>query len=432
MRKLGRFAVGLVIAILVVVPALAKSDNASSKAEESPRVAVVEFDDRSHAHLDHLGSGVADKLAKELSAGGVRVIGQGDLDAWMQEAGVDPTTAAGLSSAARALGVDFVVSGAVEGVTVESQTLELLGIARLSSAQASVELSAWVMDASGNPYREEEASGRGKGETSLSLYFGSQFSAPDRDTCSGGLVSERDAYAEGELVSIAYRNDSLSGWFGLEVYASDGTFMRWLGWRFVPRGECETWVWNQRDALGTSVPLGIYTARLRVGQSLADAVDFQIRPGLSVVLPSLDQITVGSEAFNGDAVGMAIDDAIVQLAALLLPALLLGEAEAGELAAAAGPLECGTALLGQIASVFPDGRASINVGSLRGVAVGDRFEILAVEDLAFDPETQAIASYEILAVKGEIEIVEVREMASTGICAGDAAPSVGDLVRLLP
>lgn len=432
MAKLGRVAVGLVIAVLVAVPALAKSDNASSKAEEEPRVAVLEFDDKSHAHLDRLGGGVADKLARELSAGGVRVIGQGDLDAWMQEAGVDPTTAAGLSSAARALGVDFVVSGAVEGVTVESQTLELLGIARLSTAQASVELSARVMDASGSASEQEGASGRGKGETSLSLYFGGLFSAPARDGCSGGLVSEREAYAEGELVSIAYRNDSLSRWLGLEVYANDGAFVRWLGWRFVPRGECETWVWNQRDALGTSVPLGIYTARLRVGESLADAVEFQIRPGLSVVLPSLDQVTVGTEAFNGDAVGVAIDDAVAQLAALLLPTLLRDAAEAGEVAAASVPFEGGAALLGQIASVFPDGRASINVGSLRGVAVGDRFEVLAVQNLAFDPETQAIASYEVLAWKGEIEIIEVREMASTGVCVGDAAPSVGDLVRLLP
>lgn len=441
MVRRGRFALGLLIAVLVAVPVLPRSDNASPKAKDdamgamstdAPRVAVVEFDDRSHAHLDQLGGGVADKLASALSAGGARVIGQGDLDSWMQEAGVDPTSAAGLSSAARALGVDYVVSGVVESVSVETQTLDLLGIARLSSAQASVELSARLIDASGSLSGVEKARGQGKGETSLSLYFGGLFSSPVLDLCRGGLISEHEAYAEGELVSIGYHNGAASGWFGIEVYASDGTFVRWLGWRFVPREECETWIWNQRDALGKPVPLGIYTARLRVGQSLADAAEFQIRPGFSLILPSLDHVTVGTEAFSGDAVGMAIEDAIAQLAAALLPALLRDTGGVGELLPAREFPEQASTVLGQVAATFPDGRVSINIGSLSGVAVGDRFEVLAVADLAFDPATEAISSYEIVAAKGEIEIVEVREMASTGICVGDTTPSVGDLVRLLP
>jgi hypothetical protein len=90
------------------------------------------------------------------------------------------------------------------------------------------------------------------------------------------------------------------------------------------------------------------------------------------------------------------------------------------------------ALLGQIASLLPDGRAEISVGAANGVAVGDRFEVLTVDHLAFDPTTQSVIAYDVLETKGEIQIVEVRERASTGVCQGEFDPLVGDLVRLVP
>ena len=88
--------------------------------------------------------------------------------------------------------------------------------------------------------------------------------------------------------------------------------------------------------------------------------------------------------------------------------------------------------MGQVASVLPDGRIAVNVGSSSGVAVGDRFEVLAVDHLIFNPETLAVVAYDVLATKGEIRIVEVRERASYGICQGAFEPLVGDLVRFVP
>jgi hypothetical protein len=402
----------------------------------SPRVAVTEFDDQSRMRLANLGAGVADKLADQLAAGGARVVGRGEIEALMQEEGLDPTSLGDLSRAARELGVDLLVTGTIEDVVADAMTLDL-GLVRLTSAEARVNATVRMIDPSTDAVAVvASASGSGRGTTGLSVYLGGFFSpSPSCDACGGGLRPERAAFAESELVSFGYVNPSTSGWFGLEVYGSDGTFLRWLGWRFVARDACKTWFWDQRNALGASVGAGIYVARLRDGDTHTETVTFQIRPGLTVSLPSLDQVTVGTSAFDGDIVGVAIDDVVGQLAKSLLPAIMAhrSPSAAAPLAAAAPTTtEEASTLLGQVASVLPDGRIAVNVGSSNGVAVGDRFEVLAVDHLVFHPETLAIVAYNVLAAKGEIRIVEVRERVSYGVCQSAFEPLVGDLIRLVP
>lgn len=411
--------------LAVLVPAL---DGAG------PRVAVTEFDNQSRMRLANLGAGVADKLADRLAAGGVRIVARGEIETLMQEEGLDPTSLDDLARAARELGVGLLITGTVEDVVVDAMTLDL-GLVRLTSAEARAAATARLIDVSANAVvAVSSASGSGKGATGLSIYLGSFFS-PSCDACGGGLVSERAAYAEGELVSFGYVNPAASGWFGLEVYGSDGAFLRWLGWHFVARDACKTWFWNQRDALGSSVGAGIYIARLRDGDVHTETVTFQIRPGLSISLPSLDQATVGTSAFDSDIVGVAIKDVVDQLAASLLPTIMAYRSPsvatpfAAEVPAAS---EETSSLLGQVASVLPDGRVAVNVGSSDGVAVGDRFEVLAVDHLVFDPETLAVVAYVVLETKGEVRIVEVRERVSYGVCQSAFEPLVGDLVRFVP
>jgi TolB-like protein len=413
--------------LAVLVPAL---DGAS------PRVAVTAFDDQSRMRLANLGAGVADKLADRLAASGVRIVARGEIETLMQEEGLNPTSFGDLARAAQELGVDLLITGTVEDVAVAAMTLDL-GLVRLTSAEARAAATARMIDASADAVvAVSSASGSGKGTPGLSIYLGSFFSpSPSCDACGGGLVSERTAYAEGELVSFGYVNPSASGWFGLEVYDSDGAFLRWLGWHFVTRDACETWFWNQRDALGSSVGAGIYVARLRDGDAHTETVTFQIRPGLSISLPSLDQVTVGTSAFDSDIVGVAIDDVVDQLAASLLPAIMAHRSPS----VAAPPAddvptasEETSSLLGQVASVLPDGRVAVNVGSSSGVAVGDHFEVLAVDHLVFDPETLAVVAYDVLETQGEIRIVEVRERVSYGVCQSAFEPLVGDLVRFVP
>ncbi len=409
------------------------SSDAVFAEDGAPRVAVTEFDDKSHARIDHLGAGFADKLADRLAEGGIRIVGRGEMDSLMQEEGLDPTSLDDLSLAARELGVDLLVTGAVESFAIDTTTLDL-GLVRLTSAEARVEATAELIDPSADAVAlTSTASGRGKGSSGLSVSLGSMFSlSPSCDVCGGGLRVERATYAEGELVSLGVLNTSSSGWFGVEVTASDGTFVCWLGWHFVAHDACETWFWNQRDALGSPVGAGIYTVALRVGDALVDSVTFQVRPSVSFTIPSLDEITVGTAAFDSSVAGVAIDDAVDQLAASLLSTILArGAAPAAGKPTPSLPEELGT-LLGQVASVFPDGRTAINVGASSGVAVGDRFEVLAVDHLVFDPDTLAIVAYDVLETRGEIEIVEVRDRASTGVRLGEFDPLVGDLVRFVP
>ncbi len=476
MMKVRGWSVACVVAVLAAVPGFAERDHAASHAsdlyvaaesatsaataprddpaaedaassrshvrgkgggeapasDEATRVAVTDFDDMSRARIDNLGSGFADKLAGRLAESGVRVVGRGEIESLMQEEGLDPTSLGDLSFAARELGVDLIVSGVVESLSVNTTTGSLW-LFRASGAESRVEATAGLIDAASDAFvMTTSASGTGVAPLTLSLDLTSLlFPSPACDVCDGGLRVERTSYSEGELVSIGYSNDSLSGWFGVEVAAADGTFLRWLGWHYVARDACETWLWNQRDALGAPVGAGVYATRVRAGDSVIESASFQVRPGISLTLPSLEEITVGSAAFDGGVAGVAIDDAVGRLAALLLPTILAHNAAPAFATALGAPLES-SPLLGQVASVLPDGRTELNVGALNGVAVGDLFEVLAVDNLTFDPDTQAIVSYDVLETKGQIEIIEVRERASTGLRLGEFGLLVGDLVRFVP
>lgn len=410
-----------------------RGEGEAPAGDEAARVAVTDFDDMSRARIDNLGSGFADKLAGRLAESGVRVVGRGEIESLMQQEGLDPTSLGDLSFAARELGVDLIVSGAVESLSVNATTGSLW-LFRASGAESLVEVTAGLIDAASDAFvMTTSASGTGVAPLTLSLDLTSLlFPSPACDVCEGGLRVERTSYSEGELVSIGYSNDSSSGWFGVEVAATDGTFLRWLGWHYVARDACETWFWNQRDAFGAPVGAGVYATRVRAGDSVIESASFQVRPSISLTLPSLEEITVGSAAFDGGVAGVAIDDAVGRLAALLLPTILAHNAAPSFGATALGaPLES-FPLLGQVASVLPDGRTELNVGALNGVAVGDLFEVLAVDNLTFDPDTQAIVSYDVVETKGQIEIIEVRERASTGVRLGEFDPLVGDLVRFVP
>ena len=405
----------------------------ASNQDGTPRVVVAAFDDQSRARIDNLGAGLADKLAARLAVGGVHIVGRSQIESLMQAEALDPTSPEGLACAARDLGADLLVSGVLESVIVDSATLDL-GLVQLGSAEAHVAATVELIDAvTGGVVTAAAAEGTAKTSFSLSFDLGNFFAASAScDVCGGGLQSAETAYSHGALVSFGYSNGSLAGWFGLEVYASDGTFLRWLGWRFVPHGGCETWTWNQRDALGSPVPAGIYTARLRDGDVLTAAASFQIRPSLTLVLPSLDQVTTGTSAFDNNVVGKAVDDVVEHLAKSLLASILaLRTAEAAR-ASTSASLSGATQLLGQIASVLPDGRVTINLGASSGVSLGDRFEVLSVDNLVFDRDTQSVASYDIVAERGIIEVVDVRERASTGTRLGDFDVLVGDLVRFAP
>ena len=410
----------------------------ASEALSGVRAAVAEFADHSRAGFVNVGAGIADRLAEELAESGLVVVQRGELEAWLQERGLDPFLQENLIVAARELGVDYVVSGAVEAMDVEEVALNL-AIVRFTSAAVRVQATADLIDVqAGEPVSSISAEGRDEGATGVSVSLSGFLAlANTYDVCAGGLRTDRTVYAVGETVPIGYANDAAGGWFGVEIYSASDEFLGWLGWRFIGAGECGKWFWDQRNALGVEVGSGLYRAKLWNGTSYAATAGFQVRPGWTASVPPMTEITVGSEAFDGTIAGRAVRQVVDQLAASVLSAAAGGPVRAPRAERAAGSALMSAAApgtaerVGQVAAILPDGRVAINIGSSSGVAVGDRFEVLAVDNLVLDPQSLAILGFDVVQTKGEIQIVEVRDRVSYGVCLSDFQPDIGNVARWL-
>jgi hypothetical protein len=71
----------------------------------------------------------------------------------------------------------------------------------------------------------------------------------------------------------------------------------------------------------------------------------------------------------------------------------------------------------------------ISIGATTGVNKGDFFQVLHTQNVITDPSTGEILDYEIIGIKGEIVIVEVRERVSYAIRTTEFVPVVGDMVE---
>jgi len=406
------------------------------------KIAVARFEDVSQAGFVNVGGGVAEELAGRFAATGLRVIDHAELDATMQANGLNPAFREDVALAGRLVGADLLVVGTVSDIHVQQTSLNL-GFLRVDNAAVDVRLGAEVIDArTSHPLVSVSAEGFNEGTTGFSIDLGALLSfltAGSSEVCAGGLQADRAWYNSGQTVLLGYRNDAAPAWFGIEIYSSTGAFLQWLGWQFVATDDCGTWSWDQRDAFGMPMSPGIYTAKLWDGTSHIDTAGFQIRPGISVSVPAADEITVGTPQFAETVVGASMNQAIDRMTSTLLLAMadtarFAFEEPADEAPRAAAAMEdvAFAPRQGQIAAILPDGRIAINLGASSGVTVGDRFEVLEVENLVVDPNTSEILGYEFLAVKGEIEVIETREWVSYATRVADFPPIIGDVVRAVP
>ncbi len=400
------------------------------------RIAVARFDDTSSSGFVHVSEGVSDELAERLTGSGLRILGRAELDAAMQANGLNPLLPPDIATTGRLIGADLLILGSVTGISVQETSMSL-GFLRFDSASVDVGLSAQIVDArSGQRLSDLSAEGQAEGSSGFSIDLGellSFLSIGSSEICDGGLQADRAWYSTGQTVVLGHRNVGDPGWFGVEIHSASGTFLQWLGWEFIDTDECAPWFWDQRNMSGVPVNPGIYNAKLWDGTSYIDTVGFQVRPGLSLSVPEAEEITVGSAAFDETVVGTAMNRAIDRLAAVLLLALedvvplaFDNEAPMAAVATLAPSRE------GQIAAILPDGRIAINLGASSGVAVGDVFEVLEVENLLVDPVTNEILGYSVVSVKGEIRIVETRDQISYAVPTSSFAPIIGDLIRSIP
>ena len=408
---------------------------ASASHLASLRIVVAQFEDRSGSGFVNLGDGIADKLSEQLLNAGLRVLAQAELEAIMQQRGLNPAFSGDIAAAARALGADLYITGAVEDVVLRQMSLSL-GFIRFGGASTDVAVSAQLVNVHTSEILSSlSVEGHDEGATGFSVDLGDILSLSDRkNACIGGLRTDSSWYYVGNTVPIGYYNPSLPRWFSVEIYSGTGAFVRWLGWRYIGSWECGRWYWDQRDATGMQMSPGIYRAKLWDGTSYIAETTFQIRPGSGVTIPLVDEITVGSDRFEGTIVGSAINQAIDQLTSMLFQSLddvapLVAGSPMSEAFAAALREPFSDPREGQIAAILPDNRVAINIGASSGVAKGDFFQVLNVEHLALDPQSMKIVSYDLLSVKGEIVIVEVRDRVSYAVRTSDFEPSIGDVVR---
>ena len=398
------------------------------------KVAVARFEDRSSSGFLNVGEGVADALVKRLVESGVRVLERGELEAVMQERGLNPLLTTDLATAGQNLGADLLVVGTVNKVNVQQASFSV-GLFSFSSASVETDISARLV----NVYTTEiekvvSAAGKEEGATGFSVGTGKILSlspSASADACAGGLRTNKPYYVVGETVHIGYLNPKAPAWYTVEIDTLSGGFIKWLDWQHITPGGCGRWMWDQRDMWNAQMSPGMYTVKLWDGTSYIGTVNFQIKLGGGLTPLPFDEITVGSHRFAGTIVGKATDSALNELVSELIRAM---EAVAPKVIAAKGALPVAgpefVPKTGQIAAILADGRVVINRGTSSGVSKGDFFEVLDTRNLVTDPASGMILSYDVLGVKGELVIVEVRDRISYGLRTSDFVPLVGDVVRL--
>lgn len=401
----------------------------------SLKVVVAGFDDLTNSGFLHVGGGVADKLIERLVRTGVRVLERSELEAIMQERALNPSLTTDVAMAGQLLGADLLIAGSVSDLEVVTSTLRL-GFLSFSGAAVDISASARLI----NVYTSEimrvvSAEGHDEGATGFSVNltgFLPLMQTDSPDICGGGLQTVRSWHNVGESVPIGYRNLSAPEWFSIEIATGIGSFVEWLGWQYIDSNDCGIWYWNQLDVAGLQMSPGVYSAKLWDGTAYVAEVGFQIRPGVSITVPPVTEITVGTAQFDETVVGSALNYAIDDLASGLLGALedvspILTEQRASS--QSAEPLAY--AKEGQIAAVLPDGRIAINIGASAGVALGEFFEVLDVDNVIVDPQSLEILDFDVFGVKGEMVVTEVRDRVSFGVLTSDFEPVIGDIVRWL-
>ena len=398
------------------------------------KIAVARFEDRSGSALINVGQGVADELIGHLVRSGVHVLERSELEAVMQERGLNPAIQSDLITAGQLLGADLLVVGSVTKANVQQQAVSL-GFFSASSASVNIAMSARLV----NVYTSEiidavSAEGSASGSTGFSINIGKILAGTQptgANVCVGGLRSDKSYYYVGETIHLGYRNAGAAGWFGVEIDTIGGAFIKMLDSnQFINNGACGEWFWDQRGPGGVQLSPGLYIAKLWDGMSYVATINFQIRPGTGPVTP-LSEITVGSGQFDETIVGKATNSALDQLVSRLInsmenaaPAILAARSASG---AAQAPMTAPRAA--QVAAILSDGRIAINIGTDAGIHKGDFFQVLDTVNLVSDPVTGEILSYDVIGVKGEIVITDVRDRVSYAVRTSDFDPTIGDIAR---
>jgi len=430
-RKIRLSILGMAVLTLLIgvlfLPALAQGSLSQLV------LAVARFDDRSGSGLANVGDGVADLLVERLVNAGYRVVERQEIDSILAERGLNPLITGDLAEAARIVGADLLLVGSATKVDIQESTISL-GFFTVSGATVTVGISIRAVDV----YTTEivgasSVEAQAEGQTGFSLNIGQllgTLSSWRANVCTGGFLSDKASYVQGEIVNFGYKDPAPSHTYRVMVKDSLGTLIWVSSWAWSsPASPCVTFSWDQKDTFGNPVPPGSYTAELWLGvSSMVATRPFTVTAGTPPAWMS--EITVGTEQFMGTVVGQAVDKALDEL--LTKIGEMIGRVEAQVLAERAQAGEPGPSgvLKARVVDVWADGTIVIDIGNEDGVSRYEIFEVYAAVEVR-DPATGELI--EVIPAtdtpKGEMIVTRVEERVSLGNAIGADFPvSIGDLV----
>jgi len=189
-------------------------------------LAVARFDDRSSSGLANVGDGVADLLVERLVNAGYRVVERQEIDSILAERGLNPLLTGDLAEAARIVGADVLLIGSVTKVDIQESTISL-GFFTVSGATVTVDLSIRAVDV----YTTEivgaaSVEGEADGQTGFSLNIGQllgTLSSWRADVCTGGFLTDKGSYVQGEIVNFGYKDPAPSPSHPFRVMVKDSS-----------------------------------------------------------------------------------------------------------------------------------------------------------------------------------------------------------------
>lgn len=294
---------------------------ASGAALATPVVAVAPFANHSGSFLLNLEDGVAGMLVEKLEGMGYLVIPPGAMRSWIVQRGLPVWDQNSWRQAARELGGQAFLAGTIDSLTTNRITISL-GFIVVSGISSQAQLSLVVEDLLAQASLARlQGRGEGEGEAKLSFDLGALLTWPS-GVCTGGFKSSQVAYHPGEPVLIGYLDPAPPGNFYIVIHPQGAPTPSWTSGVVTSSGAspCVSWTWNQMFGWIPAGP-GTYQAELYQlpGPALVDSLTFSILPGPPS--PWVVEITAGEEAFSTTPWYQALNEALDEMLAELVPIL---------------------------------------------------------------------------------------------------------------
>ncbi|MBS3787591.1 hypothetical protein KGY79_05270, partial [Candidatus Bipolaricaulota bacterium] len=417
---------------------------AAGTAATDLNIAVVSFEDKSNSGFANVSNGLADMLKERLVNSEFNVLERQEIESILFEQQLNPSNNADLAAASSLAGADAIVTGSVTNIDITESKISL-GFLSVTGATVRVNMSYRVISAyTGEILSADSTTGKAEGQTSASFNLGAMIGSVSQistNVCAGGLRTDKNVYAPGEVITAGYLDPNPPSTFTIQFFDPGGfsvgppMFSNYKSSTFS--SSCVTWSWNPTP----SMTPGNYSLKLYDSwQTQISATNFTISAGANP--PAwVNQITFGTKEFSDSVVGEAVEKALSTVSASAAGALndsasaLVaqrkeatgnGDENGGE---KPEELKCRVISLAGVGSnkVILGGITG-NCGKKEGINIDDIFDLYLAESVK-DPDTGELIEVipKTEEPKGKVVILDVHEKVCEGQLIGSFEAKVGDL-----